>query len=59
MFNFFKKNNISKTKIVIASKPKENPKSFFELSSGEQKKIIERATEKANQEQQKLVRAHS
>lgn len=51
MFKFFKKNQSEK------KSKKEDPKSFFELSSAEQKKIIERATVKANQEQQELVRS--
>lgn len=53
MMNFFSKK--SKNRIVIM--PKEQkiaPKSFFELSSKEQKGVIKRAAIEANEEQRKL-----
>lgn len=51
---FFQK--AEKKRIIVSSKLKEkSPQSFFELSSSEQKKIIERATRKANEDQMQLV----
>ena len=55
MFNLSRNNN-PKRKISIIQKPKkEDPKSFFELSSSDQKKIIERAVVQANEDQKDLV----
>lgn len=50
-------NGSKKKRIILSHKfKKETPKSFFELSSADQKKIIEKATKKANEDQRDLVK---